>query len=412
MLAEELAVDLSRRGFQARQAEPTPSSGRAEREGSQDSRAVTLVVFLPHLSRTAHDYDIALKHLGTLLEAELPTILLCDADDTIPTWAQTHDVSIVRTATSGMSDQVFEEVFRTLVGPLPPYADVVARPSVMRSPVGVGWWLHDLFVSDDHYGHVARIDGPELNVVLPGLDDPQQLRVDRSKLLVANKGADQVVLADIKHGGMLTNVRPLALGDSELSQPTSVAQGYGRTLIADTDNHRVLFTSVDVWRSEPATWAELPADPAIRFPCGVHVAAGRLWVADTYNARVLSYDLDGRTPVDVPGELLQAEPGSTPHPVAVVTDVSGSVVMVADESHKQVHFVRIDMLREGRSATPAYSALTPLAARAAPAEGPAVKLGTPGGMSVNRDNQLALVDREHACVWILDLDAVPDLTQQ
>lgn len=369
-------------------------------------------MFLPHLSRTALDYDIALDHLRALLKAKLPTILLCDADDVVPTWAQAPDVAIVRTTTDGMSDHVFEEVFRTLVGPLPPYADVIARPSVMRSPVGVGWWLHDLFVSDDHYGHIARIDGPELNVVLPGLDDPQQLRVDRSKLLVANKGADQVVLADIKHGGMLTNVRPLALGDDSLSQPTSVAQGYGRTLVADTDNHRVLFTKSDVWRSEPAEWVELPSEPAIRFPCGVHVAPGRLWVADTYNARVLSYGLDGRSPAEVPADLLRAEPGATTHPVSVVTDVSGSIVIVADEPHKQVHFIGIDGSRDDDSRTVNYSALTPLTAQAAPAEGPAVKLGTPGGMSVNRDNQLALVDREHACVWILDLDAVPDLTPQ
>lgn len=396
-IASRLVADLTRRGFQVRSNELGTVSRYAYRV--KDETRVAICVF-PHAAPTAVHYDQALAELRDLLEQNLLPIVLIRDTDGLPGWAMEGRLNLIRTTSSGY-DTAFEALFRVLIGPLPPSADVVSRPSVLESPVGVAGWLQDLWVSDDSFGHIVRIDGPRTTVPVPGLDDPQQLHLDRTKLLVANKGADQILCADVKQGGAVTNIRSLI--DSKtgaLSRPNAVHQAAGHTAVTDTDNHRVLLTRDDAWR-DPVRWDAIPVDSGLRFPCGVHIGSRYIWVADTYNHRLLAARREN------PTALSRVELDDSIYPVAVIEDVRGRFVMISDEHGKRVLFYRLEADADG---CPRLVPQISFGAAATPSGGKAVPIGTPGGMSVNRDNRLAVADRQLACVWLLQLDALADLS--
>jgi len=94
---------------------------------------------------------------------------------------------------SGLTyDRMFEDVYRALLGPFPPWLDLRIRPSQLVRPTGVSWWNEDIYVADERFEHVVRIGPSDSGVVLPGLFEPHHVHLDRRTLLVANKSSKQV----------------------------------------------------------------------------------------------------------------------------------------------------------------------------------------------------------------------------
>lgn len=397
--------DLELRGFPTRETEPGVAGALPGERGGDEAQ---FIVVFPHGAPTAEAYDATLSYLRELFKAEAEPLLIARINDQLPSWIISEKTkAVLRTSEQALRyDQLFEALLRNLFGPLAPGVSVIARPSLVQAPVGVTWWQQDLYVTDEYFGHVVRIEGDQMGVVLPGLDEPQQLHLDRRKLLIANKGAHQVIRADVKQGGALTNLETIErIGRRDLLNPTSVSQGHRRTLIADTDNHRVLCTESDLWQDSKPRWTELAADAGLSYPCGVCCGPTGAWIADTFNQRIIGAVGKGAHTVWQGESALER-----PYPVAIAISAMGDTLIVSDETRKRVQFFRtgIDEADGGRR-MPSLRRIHVLDALAVPVGGAAVPLGTPCGLSVNRDNRLAFVDRERACVWILNLDQISEL---
>jgi hypothetical protein len=332
---------------------------------------------------------VTLRYLQRVVEHGFRPIVIAPVAAELPDWVSDEGVRyIVRTCAPGLDrDRVFAALFAALLAPLPAAVDLRVLPSHVEQPTGVSWWDENILVADTDRQHIVRL-GPNFDesVVYVGLDDPAHIHVDRNKLLVADRGSDRILRIDLEgaYGG---NAEVVSVGRPGLRRPHGVYQAHGRTVIADTDNHRALMTADDVWQRRSPRWQPLMADRAFGFPCSIHIGCGRIWVVDTFNHRLAVFDLDG----DYLGSIGEfgTGPGQFSYPVGVVAWRDN--LFVAEGGNERLHWLRLDADASATSICKAVGQLW---------------LGTPFGLSVNRDNRLAVTDSRRRCVWILDLQAL------
>jgi len=319
----------------------------------------------------------------TQADPENLPIVVCPADVELPDWVYEHGVRSVVQAGRVSYDRLFEDVFRALVGPLPVWLELRVRPSQMLRPTGVAWWNEDVFVADERYEHVVRLGPADSQVVLPGLFEPHHLHLDRRTLYVANKSANELLVAQLVDD-MATEVRSVTDCAGPLRCPHDARCAHFVLAVADTDNHRVL-VSRDTNRIEDARWTPVRPERPLRAPCGVHADADAVWVADTFNHRLVAFDHDGRQ--------LGAYDGPAGSAFRYPVAVTGwrDFLFVSDEGSERVVALR-------RSPTdPAALTVHDFAFA-----GPWVRQTF--GLSVNRENRLAVGDRKQKCVWLVDLE--------
>lgn len=279
------------------------------------------------------------------------------------------------------ADDVIEQVFISVYGPRPSYLDVRVRPAVMGFVGGVAWWTDDIYLIDTDTESVAKVERSRTGIVWTGLEEAQQIGVDRSTAFVANKGAHQIQVHQIRDGGFVTPKFIRSIDGHKLCRPTGVGLGHGELGVADTDNHRAAFTAVSsltrVRGNElRARWTLCRPKIPFNFPCGIAVDDKTVWVADTFANRVVVFDHLGT-------ERYKFPVAECPVGIAVWHDL----VFIATDGGVQV-------ARRERNGFKA-ELITTLA------DG---HVGNSFGLSVNVDNRLAISDRSKHCVWIVDLE--------
>jgi YYY domain-containing protein len=158
------------------------------------------------------------------------------------------------------------------------------------------------------------------------LKEPRGAAVDRlERLWVADFGHSRIRVFD-EHGGYLGGWGGRGSGQYGLREPCAVAVRGDAVYIADTWNGRVVGFGLD--GAAHGTAAELYG------PRGVTVAPnGRVWVADTGNHRVVSYAPDLTDP------KYFGKRGSGPNefstPVGIAATTSGEI-LVADTSNRRI----------------------------------------------------------------------------
>jgi len=300
-VARRLRVDLRRRGFVVQLGEPGVLQTADPSRLPADVVSVVLVPFEPNAPRKG---DRALRHLEQIARAGRPPIVLADlADQRVETLFHPPD-TIIRYGEGGLDyDGVFEALLFALIGPLPSWLDLRARPTLIAAPTGLSWWADDLLVADEHFGQVVRISADDTRAALVGLHEPHHIHLDRHKLLVADQGSHRLLLGTLD-AGSVGDIRTVLCDRPGFQHPNGVHQAQGLTAVADTDHHRVLLTEEDLWapdRRKRPDWRSLDAAGGLRYPCGALVDSESVWVADTFHHRLVLFDHAGNELRDFSG---------------------------------------------------------------------------------------------------------------
>lgn len=348
----------------------------------QNLQRDSIILFI--LPQSSSSRKEVLIRIDAALSLESKIILL-DSSRTLelPTSILNQGVS-AHLSINGLSyDRVFEDLYRALLGPFPSWLDLRVRPSLVLRPTGTAWWSEDLFVADEGYEHVVRLGPSDSNIVLPGLMEPQHIHLDRRNLVIANKSADEVLVVGLDNNTAL-EVQSIRDAAGPLRRPHAATYSFFSAAIADTDHHRVTVSRPGF---KNPVWTDLTPILPFNTPCAMHLNQKWTWVVDTFNHRVVMFDMDGRERV-ASGEYGD-DPGQFKYPVGLIS--WGNLVFVADEET-----ARLQVLRLKSDSNEYY--LSPLVANLG-----APWIVQPFGLSINRENRLAVADRAQKCVWIIDL---------
>jgi hypothetical protein len=281
-------------------------------------------------------------------------------------------------------DLAFEELLRFVLGPLPQWLQLYCRPSQVATPTGAAWWTDDIVIADEYYGHLLRIKSKESSILLAGLDEPYHIYLDRHRLLVTHLGGNEVIVGRIQ-GGTIWKLLTIdnALGH-KFNRPHGAFQGNGYSLIADTDNHRILWKQGQMDEVSPWMTCETLA---VRFPCAVYGDDNSAWIADTFNHRIININLEGLLNIrsTVKGDELNDDHLSFPVAVCVWNDL----IFVSDEQNRRLRVFRRDTIT--REVVQVEASLG------------APFIGSPLGLAVNRASCLLIADRLRGCCWVIDL---------
>lgn len=347
------------------------------------------LAILPREERTR---DVCIEKVDLLLASGMSVLLLVPESFSAPLHLYNRGLRGVISTVGMVYDRIFEEVFKFSSATMPSWIDVRIRPSQIYRPTGVSWWTEDVYVADERYEHVVRIGPTESSVVVPGLCEPHHINLDRRSLTIANKAADEIIYCSIADD-MATDVQALTSVNSlPLKRPHDAKCAHFAMAVADTDNHRVIF-SPHTNSIRMAKWQVLEPSEPFRAPCGVFVDRKIIWVADTFNHRIVAFDHVG-------GQIFSAGSfgdGDLKFKYPVAIQIWNDFVFIADEQNECLHVYRQEL----------NPSAAPLLYLGKLAEG---IIKQPFGLSVNRENRLAVGDRKQKCVWLVDLrSAMKDL---
>ncbi|HYN40367.1 MAG TPA: DUF2298 domain-containing protein, partial [Thermoanaerobaculia bacterium] len=198
--------------------------------------------------------------------------------------------------------------------PLPPVPEVAEEPAT--GPPAV----------EAEEPPAFRVSARPGSAPFAGLREPRAVAVDgKGRLWVTDFGNSRVRVFD-REGGSLGGWGGRGSGQHGLREPSGISIRGDRILIADTWNGRAALFDVDGgWKGSAEGFFG---------PRGVALdPAGRIWVVDTGNHRVLVYDDLGKPPVTLGGQ------GSGPlqfsSPVGIAVGPSGRVY-VADTGNARI----------------------------------------------------------------------------
>jgi len=374
--AESLRVDLALRQWSVDLA----AFNVGEHAPLDTNLEQVAVAVVPHGDGV--EYQVFMTWIESMLSRGRAPVLLVPEGTELPARVQSSAGGIVFLDTLNY-DLMFDDLYRKLTGTFPAWLDVRVRPSLVQSPTGVAWWADDLFVADDRFDHVVRMSPNDSTVVVPGLYEPHHVYLDRRHLVIANKSANEILECDIVDN-MAARIETLHHVDGlDLARPHDLQIDGRMSVIADTDNARVVFRS-----GKSAPWETAQPDQPFSFPCGVCLDETGFWVADSYNHRLLKFDRQGRQ------LLAYGSHGEGPSEFSFPVGIRRwrDLLFVADESNERLKVLEVIEGADGR---------TELLPRHGQLGGS--RLGQPFGLSVNRNNRLAVTDRKQKCVWLIDL---------
>ena len=188
-----------------------------------------------------------------------------------------------------------------------------------------------LFVVEDHnhrvliYNTIPTTNGAAADVVIGQTDfdtatngtsstkltNPDTISSDGTKLFVGDKGNNRVLIyntipttngaaADVIVGQSDFNTRTNGTSSTKMRSPFVFSDG-NKLLVADSGNHRVLIyntipttngaaADVVIGQTDFDTRTSGTSSTKLNTPYGVYFYRGKLFIADTYNDRVLIYD--------------------------------------------------------------------------------------------------------------------------
>lgn len=217
----------------------------------------------------------------------------------------------------------------------PNWLRAVRLPAGSR-PTGIAVDRGRIFVADHGLGTVTRYDKGEPVRVFEGLAAPHHLAIMGATLLAADTGNGAVVLLD--HDLNLMH-RVTNFDGAGLNRPHGITSNHPREYyVSDADNNRVLCIR-DGQLAGVVGRADLTcgdSDDEFAIPCAVAASPRGLYVADTYNHRVVLLDRALRT-IDHFGGYGQGD-NEFAYPVGVA--VWHDWVLVADEYNKRLQLWR------------------------------------------------------------------------
>lgn len=330
----------------------------------------------------------AYESLRALDSEETALVLAVPNDSATPEWLMARNSVQIIHQNRIDYDRSFEDLLRSLLMPWASWLDVRVRPSVMQQPTGVDWWSEDLIVADERYEHIVRVGPDSSGVLLPGLSEPHHVFIDRRRILVANKAANEILISELADD-MATNIWSLRECEPgvQLAHPHAAVQSHDCVAIADTDNHRLFLGRGRFVESAATKWKTIEDADQLQTPCSVFIDGDTIWVASTFSHRVVAFSHDG----DLLGSFggYGDEPGQFRYPVALCT--WRDYLFVADEENKRIQVFQKRPFDQG----PPPSIETRFG-------GPWVR--SPFGLGINRSNRLAVTDRDRRCVWLIDLE--------
>lgn len=256
------------------------------------------------------------------------------------------------------------------------------RPSQILKPTGGTWWDDTIIIADEYYGHLLRVQSSDTSVLLAGLDEPYHIDIDRRLLAISNLGTNRVICGKVQPGGVLADLWEIdsALG-TKLNRPHGVFQGNNYSIIADTDNHRILW-KLGHFQDRESHWQQW--DKKVSFPCDVHGAGNRTWIADTFNHRILRLNLN-----TCRSDLSFGKVGSSPLQMSFPVSICqwNSYLFVTDEQNKRIQVFEI-LKNQTKQITHNLAASF---------------IRSPLGLCVNMNSYLLITDRTQGCCWTIDL---------
>ncbi len=269
----------------------------------------------------------------------------------------------------------------------PRNVELICVPSQMMQVTGVSWWQdEELIVADEYFGHVLRIrKRHEATVLLVGLDEPYHLHLDRRILAVSDLGANEILIGRMVLGALTDVIAIPAAAHERFKRPHGVFQGMGFSVIADTDNHRVLWKTPHIRNSEKG-WNEIR--DGFRFPHAVCADRAQIWVADTSNQRLIRLRPTA-TKLERVEYTMQHLPRDA-SPVGVCR--TNRYLLVSDDANGCVSVFKV----------PDRGGTLPLVVRSLLAD----FVASPLGLSVNRTGRLAIADRGRGVVWVSNLESL------
>ncbi len=181
-----------------------------------------------------------------------------------------------------------------------------------------------------------------------GLRSPWDLLATRDGLVVALAGSHQIALFDPERGTirrLAGNGREArvdgALADASFAQPSALATDGNEIFVLDSESSSV--RAIDVKKGQVRTvvgkdlfeFGDVDGDrERARFehPLGLAYAAGALWVADTFNAKLKRVDLEERRDHQRARRARPIDAELMPSGLAVVN----GALLVADTDHHRV----------------------------------------------------------------------------
>jgi hypothetical protein len=166
---------------------------------------------------------------------------------------------------------------------LPDWLAVVAA-SGLDEPTGVAVEGHSVFLADRGNGRVLKIETGRLVAELPGLDHPHHVVVDDRQVIICDTHADRIVGCDLNLRPIWDRHRGVHRG---LSRPHGLCWLPERgLLVANTDRNEL------EWVPVPAKQRQAPTlqDLGLQMPCGVGASTDAVFIADTFNHRVVVLD--------------------------------------------------------------------------------------------------------------------------
>jgi DNA-binding beta-propeller fold protein YncE len=321
-----------------------------------------------------------------------------ETSERVPVWPLPPEPARIRYVTSYRGADDFNAKkktsrWRTLVfgqddtGPATP--DQLVKPyGVATSPSGL------LYVSDTASGRVFVFDAERQALTFIGDRQPAKL-AKPTGIAVAPSGT--VFVADATHNRVFgyspSGDLVIAIGrDGELESPAGMAVDGDRQLlyVADAKKHQVFcYSTVD--GAAVRTIGRRGSEPGeFNFPTNVSVdKEGRLYVTDTLNFRIQSFDPDGK-PLHAFGTLGDT-PGSLNRPKGIGVDDEGHIY-VADSSFN--NFQIFD--REGQLLLYVGSV----------GSGPG-EFFLPAGLYIDKRNRVYVVDQGNARIQVFQYLRAP-----
>lgn len=377
-LAESIRTELIDRGY--RTDLESYDSARLRSGHTADSTAIVLTP--KALKARARAIDV----VNAVNDAGMQVVVVDRNDGSFASRLNRSPYANLNVA--GLSwERLFEEVYRSIIKPMPPWLDIRVFPTATTAPTGVAWWGDELLVSDEKLAQVSRVGVGDSQVLLPGLHRPHHIFRDRNTLFVANTDAHEV-LACLIDNGLLARVTSLSYPEFEFRKPHCATRN-GKTLaIADSDNDRIIISQL---RADGRKWDIVEHD--FKHPCGVAFGGNLLWVADTFSHRIVALSESGHFFASFGQE--GEGPAEFRYPVAV--DCWNDLVFVADEGNSRLMMFQLRVRESRRHLVPIESAVASNWIR------------KPFGISINRERQLAVSDRRERCIWIIDLESLPSM---
>lgn len=252
----------------------------------------------------------------------------------------------------------------------------------VTEPTGVAWWNSHLLVCDAGQEAVLHLglDG-RVGHVMPGLNEPHHIHLDRRILFVANTGESTVLRGTFRPKDGIGLIDDIGRQHGiEFNRPHGVWAASDILAVADTDNQRVM---LGLRRGQAWTWTEHRPPEGFWFPCGVHLLGPHVWVTNSDIGAI-----DHTNLADPSGRWLRIQPGPDvlrdPNALARWQDL----LFIADEVRQRLVVAKVN------EETGALSGYTDVAED---------WIGSPWGLSVNAGGHLAVSDRLHGVVWTVDV---------